>query len=268
MVNEVRLHPPHMVDSSGSLTPAALIPFCAYQTNMTLLGQTRPDLPFTFCSQFQPKVLEGQLCYSLDLSLLDKSKTNNGLKHGLVLILDSGTPGMSKSKPSRFRKGDTTTSLNLETASNAGNSARIYLNTLASFTDSRAGSFAMSVLKKTKGTKSFMNLPDNQKNCQIGTLENCQSQWYIKEVVARCGCVPWALSSGLSLTSPTFCSPNASDCYTAVIREDHNCLVSCTGLFADVRFTEDRLLAENILEDITAKGKTNQLISFKSVIND
>ena len=65
------LHPPHLIDSSGSLTPAALIPFCAYQTNMTLLGQTRQDLPFPVCSQFQPVLFEGQLCYSLDLATLN-----------------------------------------------------------------------------------------------------------------------------------------------------------------------------------------------------
>ena len=70
------LHPPHLIDSSGSLTPAALIPVCAYQTNMTLLGQTRHDLPFTVCDKFQPTVLEGQRCYELDLSKIGTNKAN------------------------------------------------------------------------------------------------------------------------------------------------------------------------------------------------
>ena len=76
--NKVSFHLPHLIDSSGSLTPAALIPFCAYQTNTTLLGQTRQDLPFTACSQFQPTILEGQRCYSLNLTAIDTGKAGTG----------------------------------------------------------------------------------------------------------------------------------------------------------------------------------------------
>ena len=57
--NKVSHHAPHLIDSSGSLTPAALIPFCAYQTNMTLLGQKTEGINFIACSQFQPTLLEG-----------------------------------------------------------------------------------------------------------------------------------------------------------------------------------------------------------------
>ena len=45
----------------------------------------------------------------------------------------------------------------------------------------------------------------------------------------------------MSLQSPTFCSPNATSCYTAVSRDTHGCKVACTGLYADVQFTEDDL---------------------------
>ena len=61
--NEVSFHAPHLIDSSGSLTPAALIPFCSYKANMDMLGKTKDSLNFTACSQFKPTVLEGQLCY-------------------------------------------------------------------------------------------------------------------------------------------------------------------------------------------------------------
>ena len=39
-----------------------------------------------------------------------------------------------------------------------------------------------------------------------------------------------------------FCSPNASICYTEVLQETSDCDVSCTGLYADVVFTEDTIL--------------------------
>ena len=49
--NEVSFHAPHLIDSSGSLTPAALIPFCSFKANMDMIGETKDGLDFTACSQ-------------------------------------------------------------------------------------------------------------------------------------------------------------------------------------------------------------------------
>ena len=38
------------------------------------------------------------------------------------------------------------------------------------------------------------------------------------------------------------CAPSAVDCYTAVSLEATDCGVSCTGLYADIEFTEDKIL--------------------------
>ena len=183
------LYPPHLIDSKGSLTPSALIPFCAYQTNMTLLGQTRQDLPFTVCSQFQPTVLEGQLCYSLNLSKIAQNRAKPGLKFGLVLILDPS----EKEHTSLIENSDEMTSLSFETFTNVESSARIYLNTLASFSAYQAGSYALSALKKMTGTEGFLNLPSKVKGCKTETFEECHATRYIKEVHKQCGCVPWAI---------------------------------------------------------------------------
>ena len=233
---ESSLHPPHLINSNGSLTPAALIPFCAYQANMTLLGQTRQDLPFTVCDKFQPTVLEGQLCYSIDLKLTN-SVTKEGLQNGLVFILDQGVTEITEDRQSMHTNEDMTMSMSFEPQSKEQDSARIYLNTLSSFHDFRSGKYAMSVLKKIKGTASFLEIPDENKNCMIEAFEDCQSREYIKEVQKECGCVPWALSSAVK--EPTVCSPAAFGCYTQVSSNFHGCLVSCTGLYADVQFTPD-----------------------------
>ena len=193
---DASLHPPHLIDSSGSLTPAALIPFCAYQTNMTLLGQTRQDLPFPVCDQFQPTLLEGQRCYVLDLNSVSNKESKSGLKNGLFLLLD---PGRSDFKlepkaiaPEKFL------SMNLDPLTKKASyrsSARVYLNTLASFTDFRKGKYAMSSLKQMAGTGSFLDLPEEKKDCQVQSFEMCHANRYVKEVQKSCGCVPWALSS-------------------------------------------------------------------------
>ena len=193
---ELSLHPPHLIDSGGFLTPAALIPFCAYQTNMSLLGQTRQGLPFPVCSQFQPTVLEGQRCYVIDLNSVSNKESKSGLKNGLFLLLD---PGISDSMlepkaiaPEKFL------SMNLDPLTMKASyksSARVYLNTLASFTDFRKGKYALSSLKQMAGTDSFLDLPEEKRDCQVQSFETCQALRYVEEVQKACGCVPWALSS-------------------------------------------------------------------------
>ena len=251
--NEVSLHPPHLIDTSGSLTPAALIPFCAYQTNTNLMGQTRQGLPFTACSQFKPTILEGKMCYSVNLTSLDTEKTKPGKWAGLVFLLDIGMQITGETQHYETSENP----FAMASSQYDARSARIYLNTLSSFTDYRAGSYALTALKKITGTHRFLKQIDDEKECNIETLEDCQAKHYIYRVQEKCGCVPWALSSALVikvlqaklllfLQFPSqdvqFCSPNVSACYKKVQDKPSNCGVSCTGLYADVEFTKDTIL--------------------------
>ena len=154
IAQEVSLHPPHLIDSRGALTPAALIPFCAYQTNMTIMGMTSHGLNFTACSNFRPTVLAGQLCYSLDLSAIKGIKeTKVGSKFGLMMVMDPGKVDHEDNEEKELLQGSEIVCLDLEPSSAATSSAKIYLNTLESFTDFRAGTYALSVLKKMTGTR-------------------------------------------------------------------------------------------------------------------
>ena len=47
------------------------------------------------------------------------------------------------------------------------NSATIHLSTLDRFVDTKPGSYAMTSMKKMTGTSSFLDLPENIKDCQI-----------------------------------------------------------------------------------------------------
>ena len=162
---------------------------------MSLLGETRQDFPFSVCSKFQPAVLEGQLCYSLDLSLLETKNTKPGLDFELLLLIDPGRPYYDwKEEVAIKNKANT---LSLKPLGDVGSFARVYLNTLSSFTDYRNGSYLMSDLKKMTGTKDFLKLSSESKNCQLKTLEDCQTQRYVEEVQNQCGCLPWAIRSAV-----------------------------------------------------------------------
>ena len=88
-VMEVSLNPPHLVNSRGELTPSALIPFCAYNGDMNITGQYIPGLDFPICNKFKPTILDGQLCYAVDMKDVLKeraSKPGRGL--GLLLAIE------------------------------------------------------------------------------------------------------------------------------------------------------------------------------------
>ena len=194
-------NPPHLIDSSGSLTPTALIPFCAYQANMTLLGRTRQDLPFTVCDKFEPTVLDGQTCYALDITSAHKLSTKPGRRNGITILLDISRFMVEDPKKTEDEPDTTFTSLDMvpDIKIAKKSSFRIHLNTLASYNAYLPGSYALSGLTKNTGTKGFDALPDEIKKCRTEAKENCQLEWFTKEVQKRCGCVPWTLTTALTL---------------------------------------------------------------------
>ena len=206
----------------------------AYQTNMTLLGQTRQDLPFTVCSKFQPTVLEGQLCFSINLDKTKKAQP--GFQNGLQLIIDPLIVQQKSEKEGGVDHEEHTKTLSFDSSNDEASPARFYLNTLASFSDSREGSYGMSALKKMTATDSFLGLNDNVKECQVEVIKECNARMYIEEVQTRCGCVPWALSTAVKVkpTVSSFCSPSAFSCYSGISWGSYGCRVACTGLYADV----------------------------------
>ena len=173
------VNPAHLIQTDGSLTPGALIPLCSYQDDMDILGETRAGLNFTACNKFQPTVLEGQLCYTLDLKSITSIETKAGEDAGIMIILDSGQSDDSKdSKDTQF--------------------PRIIINTLSRITNYKNGTYSMSSLKNMKGTSGFMSLPDETKLCQKESYEECWIQRYIKKVQNNCDCIPWTISSAFT----------------------------------------------------------------------
>ena len=65
---KVTNHPVHIVDvdEEGHLSPTALIPFCRFGGNMSIVGVKFPEIEDPVCNSFRPKLLQDQLCYEVD----------------------------------------------------------------------------------------------------------------------------------------------------------------------------------------------------------
>ena len=184
---ELSLYPVHLIpDKTGNLPPSALVPFCSYQGEDSILGQSMAQLDnLTVCDKFKPTVLEDQLCYSLDVQKMVKNSAKSGKANGLFLLLDpnpyqpnvpKGTSQGSKEEQSqKFTK--------------------VFIHTLAQYATMGGGSYMMSALKKMTATESFKQLPDHQKKCAVHNREECQTKKYLVSLHKKCNCMPWGLLS-------------------------------------------------------------------------
>ena len=221
---EVSLHPAHLITTANkSLLPAALIPFCSYQNQTTNLSQMSKEIPFPACSRFEPEILNGQLCYSLDVAKHTNLKTRPGEKHGLLLMIDS-TGFMSQ---------------------DVDNKVEIHLNTLGRFRGEGEGRYYLSALKKMTATKNFLELSDQLKGCRNEGYQECHERQYRLAVQQECECLPWrtlakAPSKGTGEISSTksdtnrYCLLDKYNCISNVTKERLDCNVSCTGLYTDL----------------------------------
>ena len=203
---EMILHPPHLVGLEGQLLPASLIPFCAYKTSM--MGKRRSDLEFIACDKFQPTLLDGQICYSLNKSSIEKGETGTGERNGLFMIIDPGNYkeriDATKTAPENFEELDPElfeesvdkyTSIDLQQSNEESSSGRIYIDILSRFSSYEAGSYALTGLKRMTGTESFMSkIPEKVRNCQVETYVECRNRKYYEEWKNQCKCVPWSSS--------------------------------------------------------------------------
>ena len=65
-LQRVASNPVHIIDEEGDLSPTALIPFCEFNGNMTVMGIKKDQFKVPFCNSFRPKIIKNQLFYELD----------------------------------------------------------------------------------------------------------------------------------------------------------------------------------------------------------
>ena len=81
-------HPVHILNDKGDLSPSAFIPFCEFGGNMSLLGVRNTNFTFPVCSAFRKRIVQGALCYQVNINNFKKSFTERELRRGLTFLLD------------------------------------------------------------------------------------------------------------------------------------------------------------------------------------
>ena len=203
---ELSSHPVHLVTKEGKTLPSAFIPFCAYQTDLLMLGQNIKGLKFPVCNKFTPTVLDGQLCYTLDIrSVLPNTDALEGKDGQLLLLLDYNKErSIGLKRTNSVDDGDSERYISMrETLSDEDQEARIFIHTLKAFSGFGAGSYSMSSLKQMTLTENFQELPTSTAGCankQPLFSHGCTMKKYLKQKVHDCGCIPLEFLQNLNLT--------------------------------------------------------------------
>ena len=66
MLQKLTNHPVHIIDEDEEKYPTALIPFCEFGGNMSVMGVKIYEFYAPVCNSFRPKIIRDQLCYTVD----------------------------------------------------------------------------------------------------------------------------------------------------------------------------------------------------------
>ena len=136
-----------------------------------MLSQMRENFSFPLCSAFQPRVLDGQVCYFVDLNTAMGDRTvRQGPAHGLTLFVDYNEERMVGGV--KDEQGEAFVNLK---GQSADNELKIHIDTLEPFIGYGSGIYEMSSIKMMETTDGFLALSEDVRGCQnrYSTLE-CQ----------------------------------------------------------------------------------------------
>ena len=65
-IQETIKHPVHLINKEGILMQTAMVPFCEFGGNMSVMGVKIDQFDVPVCNSFRPRIIKDQLCYTVD----------------------------------------------------------------------------------------------------------------------------------------------------------------------------------------------------------
>ena len=177
-------HPPHLTSSWSS----ALIPFCAYKTDLNFSKKSivLKGTTFPLCSSFVPTILEGQLCYELTLN----KTSGEGKRNELMLLLDYNEDrSLQTASNNNDNVRSSNQTLNFDTAveSLQGESAKVQIKTLSRYNGFGGGIYMMTDVKRMTAKKEFLKMSLKDKNCEVELYEDCRQESCLRNATVLLG---------------------------------------------------------------------------------
>ena len=220
------MHPVHLSHGGAS----AFIPFCAYKSDLTVSDhlQRIQGISYPVCSSFHQTILEGQICYELKLN----RSSGQGKDNELMLLLDYNEDrSIQPARPVKELPMNSTR-LRLRTlGSLEDREAKVHINLLSSYLGFGGGSYKMTVVKRMTPTGDFLQMSAKDRNCDVEAYENCRTRKLLKKCKS--------LVDGGNCSSEIY-----QDCLETYATEIFNCSVACKGIYADVEWSDEKVIGE------------------------
>ena len=140
------------------------------------------NMSFPVCTSFKPTILDGQLCYKLDL----RKESGQGKKNELLLLLDYNKE-LSIQPSTGSSSTDKSANMYLHTVDTEQYEAKIHINTLSKATYFGGGSYKMTDVKRMTTKPDFLKMPLKDRNCEVEEYQECRA----RNLIQKCKCVPW-----------------------------------------------------------------------------
>ena len=104
---------------------------------MSVMGQQVPNFEVPVCNMFIPTILEGQLCYQVDVNTLKNQIDRKKLmSHGLLFLMDYNTNRMGPDLNNLVVTSPVENIADEEDVEDKKNEAMIYIETLGMYNNS------------------------------------------------------------------------------------------------------------------------------------
>ena len=151
---------------------------------------------------FKPAILEKELCYSLNVNDIKRSKGNPTIneENALILLLDYNIERSKQVEETEYNSNATTSSKLQILEENDGNKdnglrkAKVHLSNIQEFYHLGGKKYQMSSVKVMQSTSAFEKFDNTIKKCQnkYSRIE-CANNKLMTHLLTRCGCVPFHL---------------------------------------------------------------------------
>ena len=154
-------------------------------------------MPYPLCSSFSPTILEGQLCYKIQLN----QTSGDGQENELFLLLDYNDDywlysldQVQKQFDRKREEKDSTDYKHINTGSADEafpyTRAKIQVDALSPGVGFGQGHLKLWNVKRIAAKNDFLNMPLEVRNCGTEAYQECRT----RKLFEMCKCVPWELS--------------------------------------------------------------------------
>ena len=191
---EVSHNPIHLLSETGHTLPSCFIPYCAFGGDMAALGRRQENFTYPVCTAFEPTILDGQLCYKIDVNkVMEDVKNGVGHEAGLMFVIDLNEERALalETKKTFVDIQECEEKTHLPSRPKEVDNIKVHIDTLEPFSVFDSGIFIMTSVKEMKGTTNFLEMADDVRKCGLEDyVQDCKNRNDLVNKLLSCNCTP------------------------------------------------------------------------------